>query len=171
MKFDELEVQGDAYKLDVTMEKGYNGPIPRRLLPERTDRDRLSPWYLLPHQHRPMTHLQTHRLTAELIPGESEWKIRIASDEREDVFTQLTFILGIEGTLSGEDLEVAGDGRYFLKSGKSHYTVGDEGLEISFGAYEHLVPAMREDQHPAGCQYVHVNLVTPFERTFTVRSL
>ncbi|UUZ96237.1 hypothetical protein LJK87_19090 [Paenibacillus sp. P25] len=86
------------------------------------------------------------------------------------MFTQLTFILGIEGTLSGEDLEAAGDGRYFLKSGKSHYTVGDEGLEISFGAYEHLVPAMREDQHPAGCQYVHVNLVTPFERTFTVRS-
>ncbi|OXM82533.1 hypothetical protein [Paenibacillus rigui] len=171
VKFDSLVLEDGVYKLGITMEKGYTGPIPRQLLPEREGQASGSPWYLLAHQHRPVTHLQTHRLTAELTPGESEWSIKISSDEREDVATQLTFILGVEGTLSGEGVNQAEHSRYFLKSGKARYEAGGEAIEISSGAWEHGVPTLRNDDHPAGCRYVHVNLITPFERTFTVRLL
>lgn len=171
VKFDSLVLEDGVYKLDITMEKGYTGPIPRQLLPEREGQAPGSPWYLLAHQHRPVTHLQTHRLTAELTPGESEWSIKIRSDEREDVAAQLTFILGVEGTLSGEGVNQAEHRRYFLKSGKARYEAGGEAIEIFPGAWEHGVPTLRNDDHPAGCQYVHVNLITPFERTFTVKLL
>ncbi|SDN32991.1 hypothetical protein SAMN04487897_102528 [Paenibacillus sp. yr247] len=170
VKFNQLSVEEGVYKLGITMDKGYNGPIPQQHLPVSA-KSSVSPWYLLPHQHRPMTHLQTHELQVEIKQGASDWTIRISSDQREDVFTQVTFILGSEGAASGSDLQDAGEGKYFLKSGSMTYTVDEDRIEISSGAYEHLLPILREDQHPAGCQYVHVNLVTPFDRTFTVRLL
>ncbi|MFH5184155.1 hypothetical protein ACHHV8_16770 [Paenibacillus sp. TAB 01] len=209
VKFEELICEGNGYKLGVTMEKGYNGPIPKEKLlpqesfgeqaaaasgaqsmPEASGESRMppdasherqlssgaagaqgepSPWYLLPHQHRPLTHVQTHRLTAELMPEDSGWRMRIVSDEREDVLTQLTFILGAEGELQGEGLAAAGEGRYMLQSGTARYTAGGDALEISPGAYEHFVAELRDDSHPAGCQYVHLNWVTPFDKTVAVR--
>lgn len=171
VKFAHLTAEEGVYKLGIVLEKGYNGPIPRQFLPESAERSTLSPWYLLPHQHRPMTHLQTLELQAEITQGDGEWTIRILSDEREDVFTQLSFIFGDEGTVSGSDLVEAEAGKYFLKNGSMKYAVDEDAIEISTGAYEHLLPALREDQHPTGCKYVHVNLVTPFDRTFTVRLL
>ncbi|MCZ8511071.1 hypothetical protein O9H85_01195 [Paenibacillus filicis] len=172
VKFEDLVMEDGRYELGVELEKGYTGPLPKQHLPERAGAGRPSPWYLLPHQHRPMTHVQTHRLTAELTPGEAEWSIRIRSDEREDVITQLTFILGAEGTLSGDGLRPAGEeGRYVLKQGAARYEAGENAIEISPGAEEHFVSEVREDTHPQGCQYVHINLVTPFDRTFTVRLL
>ncbi|MCS7459116.1 hypothetical protein N0M98_03090 [Paenibacillus doosanensis] len=169
VKFEELEAREHGYTLSVTMEKGYTGPIPRSLLPE--GRERMSPWYLLPHQHRPSTHVQTHRLTAELTPGASEWTLRVVSDEREDVLTQLTFILGPEGELAGEGLEPVGEGRYMLKHGTARYASGGHALELAPGCCEHFVTEVREDSHPAGCRYVHMNWVTPFDKTVTIRLL
>lgn len=171
VKFAHLTAEEGVYKLGIVLEKGYNGPIPRQFLPESAERSTLSPWYLLPHQHRPMTHLQTLEFQAEITQGDGEWTIRILSDEREDVFTQLSFIFGDEGTVSGSDLAQDEPGKYFLKSGSMKYAVDEDAIEISTGAYEHLLPVLREDQHPTGCKYVHVNLVTPFDRTFTVRLL
>ena len=169
VRFEELAVSETGYSLGITMEKGYTGPIPKPLLPE--GREELSPWYLLPHQHRPLTHVQTHRLTVELTPGESEWTLRIDSDDREDVVTQFTFILGAEGELEGEALEAVGEGRYVLKKGTARYSVGAHAIELAPGAYEHFVTEVREDNHPAGCQYVHMNWVTPFNKTVTIRLL
>jgi hypothetical protein len=166
---DEFSANQEGYTLSKTMSKGYNGPIPRNLLPELTSQNQISPWYLLPHQDRPMTHLQTHCLQAEVVQGDREWTIHVNSDEREDVFTQLTFIFGAEGRISGEDVHSSGKDKYFLKSGSLLYTAGAESIEISSGAFEHWLPILREDQHPEGCQYVHVNLITPFERTFVVK--
>jgi hypothetical protein len=131
----------------------------------------MSPWYLLPHQYRPMTHLQQFRIEAFVTPGEGEWTIRVKSDEREDVFAQLTFVLGSEGNLSGGDIHSAGEDKFFLKSGAAEYGVGEDRVEVSSGAFEHRYPILREDHHPSGCKYVHVNLLTPFDRTFTVRLL
>ncbi|MBD0378696.1 hypothetical protein [Paenibacillus sedimenti] len=171
VKFDDFSVEQGIYKLGVEMQKGYNGPIPHPFLPERSGAAEISPWYLLPHQHRSMTHLQTHKLQAAIMPGASEWKICVQSDEREDVYTQVTFIFGAEGSIIGNDLQAAGEGKYMLKSGSVRYAVNGDAIEITGGAYEHWLPVNREDQHPAGCQYVHVNLLTPFERTFTIRML
>ncbi|WNR43118.1 hypothetical protein [Paenibacillus roseipurpureus] len=170
VKFDHLTANESVYTLGTVLEKGYNGPIPRHLLPESKEG---SPWYLLPHQHRAMTHLQKLALQVEITAGaaDSEWTIRVKSDEREDVFAQLTFIFGNEGRLSGDDIIKGEDGKYFFKSGSMQYDVDGDVLEITSGAYEHLLPMVREDQHPSGCQYVHVNLVTPYDRTFKIRLL
>ncbi|TVY06990.1 hypothetical protein [Paenibacillus cremeus] len=175
VKFSSLTVDEEtgAYQLKAHLEKGYNGPVQSQLLPELAGRAELSPWYLLPHQHRPMTHLQTQELQVDITPHDSEWTIRVRTDEREDVYAQLTFILGAEGEISGSDVLPVGDGRHMLKSGAVKYSVdgGGEAIEISSGAHEHWVSVLNEDQHPAGCQYVHVNLLTPFDRTFTIRLL
>jgi hypothetical protein len=160
-----------VYKLARTLEKGYNGPIPRHHLPDNPNRAELSPWYLLPHQHRPLTHVQKHELRAELTRHDSAWSIQVKSDEREDVYTQLTFILGEEGSIEGNELQDAEGDKFFLKGGSCIYTTGQDAIEITGGAYDHWLPILREDQHTGGCKYVHVNLLTPFDRTFTIRLL
>lgn len=173
VQFDQFQAQAGVYKLAATLEKGYNGPIPQQYLPASPDRAQASPWYLLPHQHRPFTHMQRHTLQAEIAAGSGQWDIRLWSDDREDVFTQVTFILGMEGKLAGSGLHETKEGgeRYYLKSGSFTYEAGGKGLEISAGAFEHWLPVLREDTHPAGCLYVHVNLVTPFDRVFSIRLL
>ncbi|MEI7025396.1 hypothetical protein [Paenibacillus sp. y28] len=169
VKFDQLTVQDDQYEFSTCLQKGYNGPIPRAHLPEHvTGGADISPWYLLPHQHRSKTHVQTHELNAVVTQEEDGWSIRIRSDEREDVCAQLTFILGSEGQLTGDDVQAAGEDKYFLKSGSAVYSVGDDAIEIGSGAWDHHIPVLREDHHAAGCIYVHVNLVTPFDHTFTI---
>lgn len=169
VKFDEMKLEESAYKFSSVLKKGYNGPIPNNLIPDLPNREQLSPWYLLPHQHRPVTHLQAHKLVAEVVQGDSEWTIRVCSDEREDVFTQLTFVFGGNGSIEGEDVEPIGNGRYKFKSGTMIYSAGEDKIEISSGVYDHWLSDIREDSHPSGCMYVHVNLLTPFDHTFTIR--
>ncbi|MBD0381800.1 hypothetical protein [Paenibacillus sedimenti] len=169
--FNEFHIVGGVYKLARTQEKGYNGPVPRQLLPESVTRETVSPWYLLPHQHRPATHVQEHRLQVELSQHANEWMIHVKSDEREDVFAQLTFVLGEEGTVVGDGLLEAGGDRYFHKGGSFTYNSGTDAILIEGGAYDHRLPMIREDQHPSGCKYVHVNLLTPFDQTFRIRLL
>jgi hypothetical protein len=169
--FNEFSMIDGGYKLATTLEKGYYGPIPRHLLPDSAKGVEASPWYLLPHQHRPMTHLQKHRLEVVLKQRDSAWTIGLNSDNREDVYTQLTFILGEEGSISGNDVHDAGGDKYVLKNGSFLYTIGDDAIEIDGGAYDHWLPMVREDHHPSGCKYVHVNLLTPFNKTFTIRML
>ncbi|WP_426446737.1 hypothetical protein ACP26L_23075 [Paenibacillus sp. S-38] len=172
VKFDAFkQEEGGVYRLARTAEKGYNGPVPRELLPTRAGGGDVSPWYLLPHHHRPMTHLQEHRLEAEVSRSGSEWKVRVRSDEREDVLAQLTLVFGSEGELEGEGLQPAGEGRYFLSGGRAVYRAGGSALELAGGAFEHRLPLLREDVHPAGCLCVHVNLVTPFDHAVTIRLL
>lgn len=169
--FNEFHSEQGVFKLARTQEKGYNGPIPRSLLPESLNHEKVSPWYLLPHQHRPATHVQEHRIQVELSQQANEWLIHVKTDGREDVFSQLTFILGEEGTVAGEGLHAPGGDRFFLKSGLCTYTVGEDAIQIEGGAYDHLLPMIREDQHASGCKYVHVNLLTPFDQTFKIRLL
>ncbi|AFC31659.1 hypothetical protein PM3016_4927 [Paenibacillus mucilaginosus 3016] len=172
VKFDEFESAGGGiYRLARTAEKGYNGPVPQAMLPARPGGGDLSPWYLLPHQHRPMTHLQEHRLEAEVSRLAGEWKIRVQSDGREDVLAQLTFVFAADGELAGEGLQPAGEGRHFLTGGRAVYRVAEAALELEGGAFEHRLPVLREDVHPADCRCVHINLVTPFDHTVTIRLL
>ena len=170
--FNEFSVIDGGYRLAATLEKGYNGPIPSHLLPQSAKGAEVSPWYLLPHQYRPMTHLQQHRLEVELTQSDdSAWTIHLISDNREDVYTQLTFILGEEGSISGSDLHDAGGDKHVLRNGSFLYSAGEDAIEIEGGAYEHWLPMIREDQHPSGCKYVHINLLTPFNRVFKIRLL
>lgn len=173
VNFNEFQADADrhTFHLARTMDKEYSGPIPRHLLPVDPKREELSPWYLLPHQHRPSTHVQTFRLEAEISRHPNEWRLRVKSDEREDVCSQLTFILGEEGSVDGDGLQAAGGERYFLIGGSCTYRTGSDTIEIVGGASDHRLPIIREDQHASGCKYVHVNLLTPFDHTFRIRFL
>ena len=119
-----------------------------------------------------MTHLQQHRLEVELKQSDDcAWTIHLISDDREDVYTQLLLFWEMRGSISGSDLHDAGGDRHVLKNGSILYSAGEDAIEIEGGAYEHWLPMIREDQHPGGCKYVHINLLTPFNRIFKIRLL
>jgi len=170
--FDQFEEKNDGYQLKTVLEKGYNGPIPAQHLEslEQLEKDR-NPWYLLPHQHRNMTHLQKHELTIDITPTEDSWKLHIKSDNLEEVFTQITFIFGGEGTISGEHVKEGKNQQYFLIEGEAVYSVGEDAIAISPGAYEHWLDTLREDFHTPGCKHLSINVMTPFDLTFELKLL
>jgi hypothetical protein len=162
-------MNGCGYRLRAVMEKGYSGPIPRVLLPESA-KEQVSPWYLLPHQNRPMTHPQKHTVEVEIVPvAEDGWDIRVHSEDMKDVFMQVCLIFGEEGQFSGGDLEPIGPYAQFWKDGAVTYTIDGDKLEISAGTHEHRLPGVRDFVHPSGCQTLLVNVMTPFDRTFELR--
>ncbi|OXM86592.1 hypothetical protein CF651_09060 [Paenibacillus rigui] len=164
-----------SYRLYAEVDKGYNGTIPAELLPE-SSRSEMSPWYLLPHQHRPMTHSQTHRVQVD-VQGVDHltWQVRVSSDSPEDVFTQIAFIFGEEGQFVVEAgdkesvLQQAAPHAQFWKQGCVRYQVGEDRIELEAGAHEHTLTGVRDIQHPSGASSLLVNLITPFEHTFTLR--
>lgn len=168
--FDELEVRDEGCCLRTVMEKGYNAPIPRELL-EKLEKVEERPWYLLPHQHRKITHLQKHEITLEITPHPDRWSVHVKSDQLEEVFTQITFIFGEEGELSGEGVKQVQNQQYFLTEGKAIYSVGKEKVEISPGAHEHWLDTLREDVHSPGCKYLSINLMTPLDLTLDIKLL
>ncbi|WP_341348183.1 hypothetical protein [Paenibacillus sp. FSL H3-0469] len=172
VQFEQLEQQ-QGYTLSSTMEKGYNGPIPTEYLPAHTGKQgAYSPWYLLPHERRPMTHLQTHRLISEVKRSGKVWSIRIRSDQAEDLFTQLTFVLDSRGVLTGEGLQPgAAPGHYFLTQGSAIYQAGDFAIRIGAGAQEHLVGVIRNDRLPENCLSLSLNWLTPFDHTVELELL
>ncbi|MGG1554502.1 hypothetical protein [Paenibacillus ferrarius] len=168
--FDSLEeAEQGAFKLRTLLEKGYSGPIPAASLRELRLNESMSPWYLLPHHLRPMTHLQQFELAADITQGDQAWTLRLRSDEREDVFVQLTFVFGSEGEVEGSGVEPISDGRFLYKEGTLSYSAGPDVIEIASGAFEHRLPELRDVQHPNGCLYAHVNLLSPFDHTVTIR--
>jgi len=172
VSFDQLSVNANGiYTFHSVLEKGYNGPVPGELLPELAIDSSMSPWYLLPHHRRPLTHAQQFALTADVTQEQNAWHIRVRSDEREDVFAQLTFVFGIEGQLTGTGIVPISEGRCLFQEGTLHYSAGQDAIEISSGAFEHRLPELREVPYPGGCQYAHVNLLSPFDHTFTIRLL
>jgi hypothetical protein len=168
--FDEFNEIKGGYRLKKVLEKGYNGPIPTKYLSEleKVEENR-NPWYLLPHQHRPMTHLQKHKLTVDIFPGERSWDIHLTSDAHEEIFTQITFILGKEGELVGEHMKAGSNpNQRFLTKGTVQYRSGDDSITISDGAYEHWIEVLSKDEHSHNCKHVSVNLMTPIDRSFKI---
>ncbi|WP_197091376.1 hypothetical protein [Paenibacillus algorifonticola] len=59
---------------------------------------------------------------------------------------------------------------YFLKQGSCRYETADgSAIELTSGAFEHWMPSVRDDSHPAGCQSVIVNPVAPIDFRFSIR--
>jgi hypothetical protein len=170
--FDEFEEKNSGYRLRTVLEKGYNGPISAQHLVnlEQIEQD-LNPWYLLPHQHREITHLQQHELTIDILPSEDSWKIHIVSDQLEEVFTQITCIFGEEGTITGEHVKQGKNNQYFLTKGEAVYSVGDDAISISPGVYEHWLETVRDDSHTQGCTHLSFNVMTPFDLTIDLKLL
>jgi len=152
----------EGCRFSTTQEKGYYGPIPAQQLPASAQAP-ISPWYLLPHQHRPYTHVQQHTINTEIVKGDDEWLLRIQSDERQDVVTQLTLLFPRDMQLSGNGLEKAGEGIMLWSSGELLGRSGGYRLLLSGGAKQHNIIHMRNALGQGDAQKVIVNLVTPFE--------
>lgn len=113
--------------------------------------------YLLPH-----THVQQHQLAVELEQGANEWTIRLSSDQRYDVMTQIVLLFPKEAQLAGEELQEAGEYSWLWGGGALRCTSGSDCLQLSGGARQHEAMHMRNSLQQGGAQKVVINLVTPF---------
>ncbi|MBW4085096.1 hypothetical protein [Paenibacillus sp. S150] len=156
-----------GYRLAGEQKKGYYGPVEGALLPP-TAGAAVSPWYLLPHQSRPLTHEQTFRVEAEVQRADSGWTIRLHGDEPGEVMAQLSFIFGREGSFTSGELKAIEEDCCLWSGGNLRYTCGDDWIELTGGGQEHLAPAVREAKLQNNCKAVLVNLMTPFDKTFTL---
>lgn len=167
VRMNQLEVQERGYRLTATETKGYYGPVASADLPE-TAGSPISPWYLLPHQLREITHLQYHRVEAQFTANEQGWQLRISCLEPEGMMAQVAFVFGSEGTFAGGNLTPM-EAAHFWKEGTVRYSSGNDWIEMDGGAHEHWVTTLRNASVPAGCQTLIVNLMTPYDKTFDIR--
>lgn len=157
----------EGYRLAGEQKKGYYGPVEAALLPPTAAAD-VSPWYLLPHQSRPLTHEQTLRVEAEVQRTETGWTIRVHCEEPGEVMTQLSFIFGREGSFTSGELQAVEEDCYLWSGGVLRYTCGEEWVELTGGELGHLATAVREAKLQNNCKAVLVNVMTPFDKTFTL---
>ncbi|WP_337999875.1 hypothetical protein [Paenibacillus urinalis] len=68
----EITKLAGGYRMSGEQKKGYYGPVAEGLLPA-TSKTPVSPWYLLPHQSRLLTHEQTFRVQIDVIRNENGW--------------------------------------------------------------------------------------------------
>lgn len=168
IKMNELAQLQSGYLLSGTETKGYYGPIAGDRLPE-TAGDPVSPWYLLPHQLREVTHLHQHHVQIELTETMDGWQLRVRCDMPDVLLTQISFVFGKEGTIAGGELAPAETGTQYWKEGTVRYTAGNEWIEVDGGAHEHRARSIRGAAFPADCQTLVVNVLTPYDRTFNIR--
>lgn len=168
IKMNGMEQLDNGYLLSGTEAKGYYGPIATDRLPELAA-GQVSPWYLLPHQLREVTHLQQHQVQVELTETGDGWKLRVSCDKPDVLMTQISFIFGKDGEFSGGERSTAEAGSEFWKDGTVTFKAGDDWIELDGGAHEHRMKSIRGASYPADCQTLVVNVLTPYERTFHIR--
>ncbi|MCR2807685.1 hypothetical protein NQZ67_27720 [Paenibacillus sp. SCIV0701] len=168
IKMNELEPLEDGYRLAGSESKGYYGPVAAERLPESAGAP-VSPWYLLPHQLREVTHLQHHHVQVELAEEAGGWRLRVQCDMPDVMLTQISFIFGREGTFAGGERADAEAGTQFWKDGTVRYSSGSDWIELDGGAHEHGAKSIRGAGFPADCKTLVVNVLTPYDRTFHLR--
>ncbi|MFB9329998.1 hypothetical protein ACFFSY_28995 [Paenibacillus aurantiacus] len=168
IKMNDLEQLDDGYRLSGEESKGYYGPIAAERLPESAA-GAVSPWYLLPHQLREVTHLQHHMVAVELTETKDGWKLRVRCDMPDVLLTQISFVFGKEGAFSGGERAPAETGTQFWKAGVVTFASGEDWIEVTGGAHEHRARSIRGASLPADCQTLVVNVLTPYDRTFDIR--
>ncbi len=158
-----------GYRLTATERKGYYAPVAKELLPE-TARGPVSPWYLLPHHRREVTHEQQHRVEVEVLETAEGWSLRVQCAREEPILTQLTFLFGQETEMTGgEAVEQAENGMLFWKQGKVRLSSGEDWIELNGGVMEHKAAGLNNTGVPVNCRALVVNLLTPYDRTFELK--
>jgi hypothetical protein len=128
----------------------------------------VSPWYLLPHHIRPLTHEQTFRAEAEAVRTATGWTIRLQCEEPGEVMTQLSFVFGKEGSFTSGELEAVEEDCYLWSGGTLRYECGEDWIELTGGEAAHLAASVREAKLQNNCKTVLVNLMTPFNKEITL---
>lgn len=157
-----------TYFLQGVEEKGYYGPIPQEVLPAESASG-IAPWYLLPHEARPLTHAQRQTIHVQVEETDEGWEIRLVSEGPADVLTQIVFLLGEEGSVLLNYDEIPKERSVLWERGSLRYEVGGDWMELTGGACEHQAEALRNTNYPSGCRLVIANLITPFEHAFAIR--
>jgi len=164
-----LDAERGTYRITGWQSKGYNGPIPKPYLPDLSE-DRMSPWILLPHQHRPLTHVQSAGMEIRAAADSQRVKLRIRSLGTGDVPAQLQFLFDPDCAVDGDALFEAYEGRgFFLKSGRMRFGSAEGWIELEGGAYQHAEHEIRNASVPDGMIGVLVNLATPFDHEIAIR--
>lgn len=163
-----LETLDQGVRLSALEKKGYYGPVSKEDLPE-TASGLVSPWYLLPHHLRKVTHEQQHQVEIMLEETEIGWSIRVRCQREEPILTQISFVLGKEGVLAGGDLEQIAGETYFWKQGPVRLAAGADWIELEGGAYEHWAMGINNAGYPADYRTLLVNVLTPYDQTFELR--
>ncbi|MCM3781504.1 hypothetical protein M3231_00805 [Neobacillus mesonae] len=165
----EITKLADGYRMSGEQKKGYYGPVAEGQLPV-TSKTPMSPWYLLPHQSRLLTHEQTFRVQADAIRSERGWTLHLEAGEPTDVMTQLSFVFGMEGELTSGELSETEEGHYLWTGGTLRYTCGEDWIELTgVDGFEHKAASVREAPQPMNCKVVLVNVMTPFSKTIRAR--
>ncbi|OMD92314.1 hypothetical protein BSK49_03235 [Paenibacillus odorifer] len=157
----------DGYHLSGEQKKGYYGPVEGELLPQ-TSGEPVSPWYLLPHQSRALTHEQTFRVETEVQRTDRGWTLRLHAEEPTEVMTQLSFIFGREGCFTSGELQAVGEDHYLWNGGNLRYSCEEDWIELTGGELGHLAATVREAKLQDNCKAVLVNFMTPFDKTITI---
>ncbi len=168
VKMGTLEEKGSGYRLSGSEKKGYYGPVAGEHLPLSSSGP-VSPWYLLPHQLRPVTHEQTHEVEAEVQQTEQGWSIRIRCGMSQPMMTQLSLVFDGAGELEGEGLEPASSSLRLWSSGIVRYGQGEDWMEIEGASRRHTASGFNNVAYPPGCLTLLVNLLTPYDHTIHIR--
>jgi len=168
VEMEQFSITESGYYMLSVMEKGYNGPIPKEALPE-TSRMDISPWYLLPHHLRPLTHVQKHQIEVHITQHGKEWCIQIKSDDIKDVLTQVSFIFSPECQLAGNGLEPQNQQMMLWTKDSLRCTSGEDWIEITDGQLDHQLRHVRSAPVQHEVQTAVVNLLSPFNKKFNIK--
>lgn len=162
----------EGFTMTATYEKGYNSCVPEHELPASAQAT-VSPWYLLPHQHRIATHTQTYQLEVRMTELENGYDLHIISNEPADVMTQLSFVFDQQAIITAVDghLEQIRPFSQLWSAGTVVVQQGNDRIELTGGCLEHTALSVREAHYPQDCQTLLVNVMTPFEHRIGIRLL
>lgn len=167
-----LTPTADGFTMTATYEKGYNSCVPEHELPDSAQAT-VSPWYLLPHQHRIATHTQTYQLEVRISELEHGFDLEIISNEPTDVMTQLSFVFDHQAMITAVDgqLEQITPESQLWSAGKVVVQQGNDMMELTGGCLQHTASSVREASYPRDCQTLLVNVMTPFVHRIGIRFL
>ncbi|MCI3922930.1 hypothetical protein MO973_22145 [Paenibacillus sp. TRM 82003] len=162
-----MESTETGCRMEATMKKGYYGPVPSESLPESARSDG-SPWYLLPHHVRELTHEQEHRVEVDIEREGDTWVIRLRCDRPEDVLMQATLAFDAGMTIEGAAGETE-DGSLRWTEESLRCTAAEYGFELEGGRGDHRLGLVRDAKQPRGVPVVAINLLTPFAHEIRIR--
>lgn len=167
-----LTPTADGFTMTATYEKGYNSCVPEHELPDSAQAT-VSPWYLLPHQHRTATHTQTYQLEVRISELEHGFDLEIISNEPTDVMTQLSFVFDQQAMITAVDgqLEQITPESQLWSAGTVVVQQGNDMMELTGGCLQHTASSVREASYPRDCQTLLVNVMTPFVHRIGIRFL
>ncbi|OMF51265.1 hypothetical protein [Paenibacillus peoriae] len=163
-----LTAHEHGWTLSGTQVKGYYGPVATLDLPP-TAQEEVSPWYLLPHHKRPLTHEQKHEIRVDVDRQGDVWTLRFRSEGPVDCMTQISFIFGREGRFTCGEYRLINETVQCWTGGMARYESGNAWFELMGTTVEHMAKSVRGATLPMNFHTLLVNWMAPFDQTIRIR--